>query len=153
MVDRMGIYLQLQAWMTIIGCILLSLFFFESESGESWTWFLMQLRKAIGETAVLAIHSDACKGLTSAVHEVFPHAERRECFRHLMQNYIKQFSGKEHMYPAARAYRSEVYEQHKANFIDIDNVALWLKQNHSLLWYRSGFNPDIKCDYITNNIA
>jgi hypothetical protein len=22
-----------------------------------------------------------------------------------------------------------------------------------MLWYRSGFNPDIKCDYITNNIA
>jgi hypothetical protein len=39
------------------------------------------------------------------------------------------------------------------NFIGIENVALWLKQNHSLLWYKSGFNPEIKCDYITNNIT
>jgi hypothetical protein len=33
--------------------------------------------------------------------DVFPEAERRECFIHLMQNYIKKFFGKEHMYPAS----------------------------------------------------
>jgi hypothetical protein len=88
-----------------------------------------------------------------AVHKVFPHAKWRECFRHLIQNYIKQFPGKEHLCPEARVYRSEVYEQHKRNFIGIENVALWFKQNHSLLWYRSGFSPEIKYDYITNNIA
>jgi hypothetical protein len=60
---------------------------------------------------------------------------------------------KEHMYPAAREYRPEVYEHHKLNIVGIDGVATWLKQCHSLLWYRSGFNLDIKCDYITNNIA
>jgi transposase-like protein len=64
--------------------------FFKSESKESWTWFLLQLQKAIGEPALLAIHADACKGLTEAVKDVFPNAERRECFRHLMQNYVKQ---------------------------------------------------------------
>jgi hypothetical protein len=32
-------------------------------------------------------------------------------------------------------------------------VIPWLNHWHSLLWYRSGFNPAIKCDYITNNIA
>jgi hypothetical protein len=37
--------------------------------------------------------------------DVFPEAERRECFIHLMQNYIKKFFGKEHMYPASRAYK------------------------------------------------
>ena len=25
--------------------------------------------------------------------------------------------------------------------------------HHKLLWYRCGFNPEIKCDYITSNIA
>jgi hypothetical protein len=29
----------------------------------------------------------------------------------------------------------------------------WMKWNHPLLWYRCGFNTDIKCNYITNNIA
>jgi hypothetical protein len=102
--------------------------FFESESKESWTWFLLQLRKAIGEPNLLAIHSDACKGLTEAIKDVFPNAERRECFRHLMQNYVKQWPGTEHMYPTARAYRPEVYEHHKLNIVGIDGVAVWLEQ-------------------------
>jgi hypothetical protein len=62
--------------------------FFEYETKESWTWFLQQLRKAIGELPLLAVCSDACKGLTESVRDVFPQVERRECFRYLMQNYI-----------------------------------------------------------------
>jgi transposase-like protein len=126
--------------------------FFESESRESWSWFMQQLHKAVGELPILAISSDACIGLTAAVRDVFPHAERRECFRHLVQNYIKQFAGQEHMYPAAWAYRADVYEHHVGNVLGNDGVHAWFKEWHSLLWYRSGFNPAIKCDYITNNI-
>jgi hypothetical protein len=70
-----------------------------------------------------------------------------------MQNYIKQFVENKYMYPAARAYRSDVYEHHKANFAAIGGVSSWLKEYHSLLWYRSDFNSSIKCDYITNNIV
>jgi hypothetical protein len=70
-----------------------------------------------------------------------------------MQNYMKHYHGKEYMYPVARAYRSEVYEHHMANVASISGAKAWLKEYHSLLWYRSGFNPAIKCDYITNNIA
>jgi hypothetical protein len=110
-------------------------------------------KKATGEPHPLSIHCDASKGLIGAVRDVFPWAEKRECFRHLMQNYIKQFLGKEHMYPVARAYRLELHEQHKANVVGIDGRSKWFKDNHSLLWYRSGFNSDIKCEYITNNIA
>jgi hypothetical protein len=110
---------------------------------------MQQLHKAVGELPILVISSDACIGLTAAVRDVFPHAERRECFRHLVQNYIKQFAGQEHMYPAAWAYRADVYEHHVGN----DGVHAWFKEWHSLLWYRSGFNPAIKCDYITNNIV
>jgi hypothetical protein len=87
------------------------------------------------------------------VTDVFPWLEKRECFRHLMQNYIKQFLGKEHMYPTAQAYMLEVHEQHKANVVGIDGLTKWFKENHYFLWYRSGFNSDIKCDYITNNIS
>jgi transposase-like protein len=114
---------------------------------------LQQLRKAIGEPPLLAVCSDACKGLTLAVKEVFPNAEGRECFRHLMQNYIKQFIEREHMYPAARVYMREMHDFHMENVGCIANVSSWLKKHHSLLWYRSGFNSVIKCDYITNNIA
>jgi hypothetical protein len=63
--------------------------FFEVESKESWTWLLLQLRKAIGQPSPLAIHCDASKGMIGAVQDVLPQAEMRECFRHLMQNFIK----------------------------------------------------------------
>jgi transposase-like protein len=114
---------------------------------------LQHLRKAIGEPPILIISSDAYKELTMTVGEVFPSAERRECFRHLMQNYMKQFAGKDYVYTVAWAYRSEVYEHHMVNVASIGGVTTWLKEYHSLLWYRSSFNPVIKCDYIANNIV
>jgi hypothetical protein len=57
------------------------------------------------------------------------------------------------MYPAARAYKKEVHDQHMVNVAAIGGVSKWLKDNHKLLWYRSCFNPAFKCDYITNNIV
>jgi transposase-like protein len=89
MVDGMTICPQQQLWMDTIGYFLLLLAFFEIESTDSWTWFLLQLCKAIGEPPNLAIHCDASKGLIAAVKNVFPQAEMRECFRHLMQNFMK----------------------------------------------------------------
>jgi hypothetical protein len=68
--------------------------------------------------------------LIAAIKEAFPHVERRECFRHLIQNYIKNFCGKELMYHASRAYRREVYEHNLANVAVIDGVSAWLKANH-----------------------
>ena len=29
----------------------------------------------------------------------------------------------------------------------------WLQTHHNLLWYRCAFNSEIKCNYITSNIA
>lgn len=127
--------------------------FFSSETEENWTWFMTKLHQAVGDLPVLAICSDACKGLTNAVKSVFPNAEKRVCFRHLMNNYVKSYTGSEYMYPAARAYRRDVFEHHIGNVSCDPVIASWLDQYHDLLWYRSGFNTAIKCDYITNNIA
>ena len=44
---------------------------------ESLVWFLQQLRNIIGSPPGLAIHTDACKGLESAVEIVFPGVEHR----------------------------------------------------------------------------
>ena len=66
-----------------------------------------QLSKAIGPIPRLAVCTDACKGLEGAVKDVFPYAEQRECFRHLMENMKKYYTGEvygKNMWPAARAY-------------------------------------------------
>ena len=57
------------------------------------------------------------------------------------------------MYPAARAYRKIVYEHHISKVTCNPLVKKYFDKWHNLLWYRSGFNPAIKCDYVTNNIA
>jgi transposase-like protein len=84
--------------------------FIDGETTDNWTWFMTQLHKAIGDLPVLAISSYTCKGLENAVKNVFPQAEHRECFRHLMNNFIKRSGGDvfSKMYPAARAYRESV---------------------------------------------
>jgi hypothetical protein len=130
---------------------------FDSETKENWIWFMEQLHKAIGDMPHLAVCTDACKGLNAAVNKVFPSAEKRECFRHLMENMKKNFTGEvygENMWPAARAYSAG---KHKY-FLDkvlasSPRVEPWLNKHHNLLWARSKFSTEIKCDYINNNLA
>ncbi|CAN6310721.1 unnamed protein product [Urochloa humidicola] len=129
--------------------------FFESETKLNWIWFMEQLRKAIGPMKHLAICTDACKGLESSVRQVFPQAEMRECFRHLMENLKKYYSGDvygKNMWPAARAY-----SEHKFFFDKVlaasPELPKWLDEHHPFLWARSKFSDDIKCDYINNNLA
>lgn len=130
--------------------------FIESETTDNWTWFMQQLKKAIGNPPTLAICSDACKGLENAVQNVFPAAEQRECFRHLMQNFVKKFHGPifGNMYPAARAYRADRFDHYMTRMLEASpEVGVYLKKHHNLLWMRSRFSKDIKCDYINNNLA
>ena len=88
--------------------------FIESETLDNWTWFMKQLKRVISEPPLLAVCSDASKGLENAVKEVFPYCEQRECFRHFMQNFVKKFHGDvfANMYPTARAYKQEVFQYH-----------------------------------------
>ncbi|XP_047948887.1 uncharacterized protein LOC125194687 [Salvia hispanica] len=129
---------------------------FESETNEDWIWFMEQLRRAIGSPPHLAICSDACKGLENAVKAVFPLAEHRECFIHLMKNFSKRFQGPifGRMYPAARTF-CPIYHEHLMHkmYEANDRVQPFLETYHKQLWMRSKFSEDIKCDYITNNIA
>ncbi|KAM0880994.1 hypothetical protein ACQ4PT_033212 [Festuca glaucescens] len=130
--------------------------FFDAESTENWTWFMSQLKRAIGDPPLLVVCTDACKGLENAVKIVFPNAEKRECIKHLMQKFVKKFRGKVYnrMWPAARAYEREIFDHHMSKiFAASVKVAPYLLEYHNLLWMRCAFNPDIKCDSITNNLA
>ncbi|WVZ82562.1 hypothetical protein U9M48_029816, partial [Paspalum notatum var. saurae] len=131
--------------------------FFDGETKENWTWFMEQLVKAIGPMPKLAISSDGCKGLAAAVKKVFPWAEHRECFRHLMENMKKNYTGEvygKNMWPAARAYTSGKYKYFMDKVLEVSpDVQAWLNTNHKLLWARSKFSTDIKVDYIHNNLA
>ena len=143
--------------MVTIGCSHLPLVFFAFESKENWVWFMSQLRKAIGPMNNLAICTDACKGLESAVKDVFPQAEWREYFRHLMENMKKHFTGDvfaKNMWAAAGAYSPHKFQYFFDKVLQASpEVQVWLDQHHPFLWARSKFSPDINCDYINNNLA
>ena len=72
---------------------------------------MQQLQKAIGNPPHLAICSYACKGRENAV-KVYPWAEYRECFVHLIKNFSKRFQGPAfgRMYPAAMTFQPEYHE-------------------------------------------
>ena len=129
--------------------------FIDGETTDNWTWFMTQLHKAIGDLPVLAISSDACKGLENAVKNVFPRAEHRECFRHLMNNFIKKFGVTYSLRCILQPdLREEVHQYFFKSVVEASPaVLIWLQAHHYKLWMRSAFNPAIKCDYITNNLA
>lgn len=52
-----------------------------------------------------------------------------------------------------RAYKASIFEHHLDNVKNLTRVKHWLEEWHPLVWYRCGFTPAIKCDYITNNIV
>jgi hypothetical protein len=74
--------------------------------------------------------------LENAVKNVFPNAKQRECFHHLVKNFQKRFRGFGQIYPAARAYREEIFYDHLAKMVSESPQAVqWLQTNHKLLWY------------------
>lgn len=130
--------------------------FFDAETTDNWTWFMEQLAVCIGHVEDLAICTDACKGLENVVERVFPNCEKRECFRHLMENLTKRKTGTVYgnLWLAARAFRSEIYDYHMDKVLSADpDVGDWLYKHYKLLWARSKFSPKIKCDFIINNVA
>ena len=104
----------------------------------------------------LTICTDACKGLENAVKDVFPRSEQRECFRHLMQKFVKKFRGDifANMYPAARAYRQEVFKHHMDRILTAcPEVGDYLQNHHNQHWMRCYLCKHINCDYVNNNLA
>lgn len=116
-----------------------------------------QLRRAIGKLPKLVVCTDACKGLEAAVKHVLPWVEQRECFRRLMENMKKHFIGEVYaanMWTTARAYAPGKHKYFMDKVIEASpDVEKWLREHHNLLWARSKFSTDIKCDYILNNLA
>jgi hypothetical protein len=118
--------------------------FIACETQDNLTWFMQQLKKTIGDPPLLAICLDACKGLENVVKNIFPNAKQRECFYHLMKNFMKRYRGFSQIYPTARAYREDIFYEHMATIMtQSPEVVMWLQTHHKLLWYRCSFNPDI----------
>ncbi|XP_048533812.1 uncharacterized protein LOC125512773 isoform X1 [Triticum urartu] len=129
----------------------------DSETTESWVWFMEKLRDAIGSPPGLAICLDAGKGIDTAIEQVFGYAEHRECMRHLVVNFKKKFHGKvfdDHLWPAAYSWTPRGFDYHMAAIEEKKAAAIaYLNKYHTRLWSRSKYSTSSKVDYVTNNLA
>ncbi|WJX90242.1 hypothetical protein P8452_72159 [Trifolium repens] len=86
----------------------------ETETKESWKWFIELLMKDIGQDNRYVFISDQQKGLVAVFEEMFQRVEHRLCLRHLYANFKKKFGGgtliRDLMMGAAKATYYQAWE-------------------------------------------
>jgi hypothetical protein len=129
----------------------------ETESIESWTWFLQNLWHVIRFFDGLAIHTDACKGLEIAVEDVFPRVEHRECMHYLTAHFkLLGFKGQlfdDNLWPASLTCSLKKHNYHLDQMHTKPRVKTYIENHHKNVWARSKFNEACKVDYVNNNLA
>ncbi|KAJ9543460.1 hypothetical protein OSB04_023167 [Centaurea solstitialis] len=131
----------------------------EAETTNSWSWFLELLGDDLDLEANsnFTFISDRQKGIIPAIAKVFPSAEHRFCYRHILENVKLKWKGKAYndlLWRCAAAttvpqFHAEMEQVRKFN-VDAYN---WLKQIPPHHWSRSHFTGRAKCDVLLNNMC
>ncbi|CAM8907539.1 unnamed protein product [Rhodiola kirilowii] len=129
----------------------------ESETKDSWMWFIEQLVGDIGG-AVPTYISDRQKGLRDAINwHGNGLSKGRICVRHMYENFKKTWPGlrfKELVWKAARAYTAMEFNAAMEEIKKMDVRAYnYLMKEEVVTWARHRFDPSLKCDIILNNLC
>ncbi|XP_058781430.1 uncharacterized protein LOC131655613 [Vicia villosa] len=130
----------------------------ETETKESWKWFLELLMNDVGQSNRYVFISDQQKGLVAVFEEMFERIEHRVCLRHLYANFRKKFGGgaliRDLMMEAAKAtyYQGWLQKMNELKLIDLD-AWTWLMGVPPKSWCKHAFSFYPKCDVLMNNIS
>ncbi|XP_056685733.1 uncharacterized protein [Spinacia oleracea] len=133
----------------------------DTESQESWTYFMRNLRALFQREGCnkddWTFISDRMRGVDLAVHENFPKATRRCCSQHLYMNCKNGgWSGElfhKLFWIAANAYNPYVYNKAMEKITDFDPRATQYLDTCTEQWSRHQFEPEVCCDHNTTNFV
>ncbi|CAI9301668.1 unnamed protein product [Lactuca saligna] len=131
----------------------------ESETLNSWTWFLSNLGDdlGLGTNSNFTFMTDRQKGLLPAIATLFPCAGHRYCLCHIHDNMKKNWRGKvfkDLLWECATTSNVQHFHQAMEKLKKLNNDAYeWLKQIPPQSWARSHFTGRAHCDALTNNLC
>ncbi|XP_058783791.1 uncharacterized protein LOC131658519 [Vicia villosa] len=130
----------------------------ETETKESWKWFIQLLMEDIGTEKRYVFISDQQKGLVAVFEEMFERIEHRLCLRHLYANFKKKFGGgaliRDLMMGAAKATYHQAFLQKMTALKAVDPQAwAWLMGVPTKSWCKHAFSFYPRCDVLMNNIS
>ncbi|KAK7361174.1 hypothetical protein VNO77_03220 [Canavalia gladiata] len=132
----------------------------ETETKDSWRWFLTLLLADIGDvnTYKWVFISDQQKGLIPVFEEMLQGVEHQFCLRHLYNNFKKKFGGgtmiRDLMMEAAKCTYIEAWEDKINEIKKINSKAYdWLRVIPTSSWCKHAFSHYPRCDVLMNNIS
>ncbi|XP_012845398.1 PREDICTED: uncharacterized protein LOC105965402 [Erythranthe guttata] len=140
----------------------------ESECKQTWTWFVIQFLRDMGEVQERGwvFISGRQKGLVETMNELMPGVEHRYCIRHMYANFKQKYKGKELkdlFWKAAstanlndwKYYMDEIKKVDPPTVVNGEESSCafqWLMKANPENWARSHFSPSAKCDILVNNM-
>ena len=128
----------------------------DSENDNSWEWFFMRLKDAIGEREVLVIVSDRKSSIPKAIGIVFPSAVHGIFMQHLLANVRSRFKTT-HLdgifYRCAKAYKRDKFEYYmRLMEATRPSIQSYLMEANYKKWARSFFDRR-RYNIMTTNIS
>ncbi|XP_059626164.1 uncharacterized protein LOC132269126 [Cornus florida] len=129
----------------------------ETETKDSWSWFMTELMEAVGPHFDITFMSDRQKGLVNNFDTILYGAEHRFCVRHLYENFKLKYRGqnlKNEVWEAAQSYTEADFELHMNKIKEMNARAYeWLRRVPPNVWTRSSFGCHSKTALVINNMC
>ncbi|XP_023633435.1 uncharacterized protein LOC111829036 [Capsella rubella] len=131
----------------------------EIENDDNWEWFVKNISRSLGLDTMtdIAIISDKQQGLVKAIHGVLPHAEHRQCAKHIMENWKRDSHDQELQrlfWRIARSYTTGQFNDRMEALKKYNPQAfISLQDTNPTTWSRAFFRIGTCCNDNLNNLS